>query len=266
MEVYKKYRLFLVVALGVGTILLLYAGCSSSRKKESGPAGNPALTVARGAKTVAVKTARAGALLSKLIATNTWRGSRRAVTWTGSHTASGTTATLERLGLKERPAPPDLLERLPDHLLESLRSLEFISPLGAAGKRVLSSPDVRWEGEIFHRLGRGNIIEADLTGPVELIVVTLACFSPGWPNNRGPGNVTYTVYVREDMQELGQVSFEAAASDIIYLHGYTGWRAGGPGVFVVQVPEGRHRYRFTFDREDESTDPLLVCFFIPHYD
>ncbi|MBN2288988.1 MAG: hypothetical protein JXQ83_06605 [Candidatus Glassbacteria bacterium] len=257
------YGLILPVAAAV--LFSLWAGCSANREKEVDPAGNPAATVARGAKTVAVKTARAGALVSKLIATNTYRGGKRAVTWTGERTADGTTATLERLGLREGPVPLVVLERLPDHLLESLSSLEFVSPAGATDKVVLSSPDSRWEGEIFHRLDWERSIEVEMTGPEELIVVSLACFSPRETRRNEAGSTTYTIYVREDQEPLGEISFQAVASDILYLYGYQGWSAGWPGVFVVQVLEGRHTYRFSFDRESQTNDPMLICFFVPRY-
>ena len=215
---------------------------------------------------MAIKTARAGALISKLIATSTYRGGRRAVTWTSERTVDGTTVTLERLGLKERPVPPVVLERLPDHLLESLSSLEFVTPSGATRKMVLSSPDSRWEGEIFHRLDRHYSVEVELEGPDELIVVTLASFSPEGSGRAGAVSTTYTVFVQEDGSPLGEVSFAATASEILYLYGYQGWRAGWPGVFVVQALEGTHRYRFSFDRNDEGSDPLMICFFIPRYE
>ena len=215
---------------------------------------------------MAIKTARAGALISKLIATSTYRGGRRAVTWTSERTVDGTAVTLERLGLKERPVPPVVLERLPDHLLESLSSLEFVTPSGATRKMVLSSPDSRWEGEIFHRLDRHYSVEVELEGPDELIVVTLASFSPEGSGRAGAVSTTYTVFVQEDGSPLGEVSFAATASEILYLYGYQGWRAGWPGVFVVQALEGTHRYRFSFDRNDEGSDPLMICFFIPRYE
>ena len=259
-------HLFFLLAMTAPIILALSVSCSINKEKETSPAGNPASTVARGAKTMAIKTARAGAVISKLIAKNTYRGGRRVVTWTGERTADGTAATLERLGLRERPVPLAVLERLPDHLLESLSSLEFVSPSGATQKMVLSSLDSRWEGEIFHRLDRDRSIEVELTGPNELIVVTLACFSSEEIGNTEAVSATYTVYVKEDGSPLGEVSFAAAVSNILYLYSYKGWRAGWPGVFVVQALEGTHRYQFSFDREDEGSDPLIVCFFLPHYE
>jgi len=257
-----KHRFFTFVVLSLGIITALPPGCSSNKEKQTSPAGNPAATVARGAKTMAIKTARAGALLSKLIAAGTYRGGKRAIIWTGD----GTTATLERLGIRERPVPPAVLERLPDHLLESLRSLEFVSPGKATEKMVLSSPDSRWEGEIFHRLDRERSIEVEVAGPEELIVVTLACFSADQSGEAETKSTTYTVYVREDGSPLGEVSFKAAASEILYLYGYQGWRAGWPGVFVVQALQGTHCYRFHFVRDDQSGDPLMVCFFFPRYE
>ena len=245
---------------------VLSIGCSAEKAKKKSPSGNPAATVARGAKTMAIKTARAGAVVSKLIASNTYRGSKKAVTWTGQQTANGTTATLERLGLKERPVPLVVLERLPDHLLESLNSLEFVSPNQATGKIVLSSPDSRWEGEIFHRLDPGQSVEIEVLGPEELIVVTLACFSPSEGAQFDSENTNYTVFVDEDGVILGEVSFAAAVSDILYLYGYQDWRAGWPGVFVVQAFEGTHSYRVSFIREDNENDPLMICFFLPRYE
>ena len=259
-------HLFSLLVMTAGIILALCVSCSINKEKETSPAGNPASTVARGAKTMAIKTARAGAVISKLIASNTYRGGKQVITWTGERTADGTAATLERLGLIERPVPLAVLERLPDHLLESLSSLEFVSPSGTTQKIVLSSLDSRWEGEIFHRLDRDRSIEVKLTGPNELIVVTLACFSSEGIGNTEAVSTTYTVYVKEDGSPLGEVSFAAAVSDILYLYGYKDWRAGWPGVFVVQALEGTHRYRFSFDREDEGSDPLMVCFFLPHYE
>jgi hypothetical protein len=257
---------FFSTTLGLGLILLMGLGCAADKAKKNSPSGNPAATVARGAKTMAIKTVRAGAVISKLIASNTYRGSKKAVTWTGQQTANGTTATLQRLGLKDRPVPLVVLERLPDHLLESLNSLEFVSPKLATSKIVLSSPDSRWEGEIFHRLDPEQSIEIEVSGSQELIVVTLACFSPPERMQINSENTNYTVFVDEDGYILGEVSFAAAVSGILYLYGHQDWRVGWPGVFVVQALEETHSYRFSYIREDNENDPLMICFFLPRYE
>lgn len=225
----------------------------------------PAKKVAASARTVAVKTARAGALVSKLIASQTYRGSRKAVTWTGARTRKGTTATLELFNLIERPVPPDILERLPDELVSSLTALDFIKPRMETEKAVISSPDLRWEGEIFYILEKGESIEIELNGPVELIVVTVAGFSPekGVKKRRAPA--FYTVYVTEDDLELGEVSFEAGTSPLLNLYGYDRWGVSQPSVFVIKALEGVHRYRLDYKRKD-SEDFLLFSCYLPRYE
>jgi len=225
----------------------------------------PAKKMAEHARTVAVKTARAGALVSKLIASQTYRGSRRAVTWTGARTRQGTAATLELFNLVERPVPPDILERLPDELLSSLTALDFVKPRMETEKAVISSSDLRWEGEIVYILDKGESIEIELNGPVELIVITMAVFSPEKGRKKRQGVAFYTVYVIEDDLELGEVSFEAGASPFLNLYGYDRWGVSPPGVFVIKVLEGVHRYRLSYKRKD-SEDFLLVSCYLPRYE
>jgi hypothetical protein len=236
-------------------------GCSLLKRGET----RSAKAVAHGARIVAVNTARAGALISKLIATGTYYGSKRAVTWTSARTVDGTAATLDMLGLIERPVPPDVLESIPDELLESLTSLEFIPAQSRAGITVISSSDLRWEGELFYRLNRGQSIDVRIDGPVELIVVTMACFPP--PEQRlrpKENNALYKVSVREDDESLGDVRFETGPSDVLGIYGEQGWRASEPGVFVVKVVEGNHLYHFNIQREGLDR-PMLVSFFLPRY-
>ena|GEM_PF-3797033 len=225
----------------------------------------PAKKMAEGARTVAVKTARAGALVSKLIASQTYRGSRRAVTWTGARTRQGTAATLELFNLIERPVPPDILERLPDELLSSLTALDFVKPRMETEKAVISSPDLRWEGEIVYILDKGESIEIELNGPVELIVITMAVFSLEKGRKKRQDVAFYTVYVTEDDFELGEVSFEAGASPFLNLYGYDRWGVSPPGVFVIKALEGVHRYRLSYKRKD-SEDFLLVSCYLPRYE
>ena len=225
----------------------------------------PARKVAESARTVAVKTARAGALVSKLIASQTYRGSRKAATWTGARTRDGATATLELFNLIERPVPPDILERLPDELLYSLSALDFIRPCVETEKAVISSPDLRWEGEILYVLEKGESFEIELSGPVEVIVITMAGFSPQKGRKKRGGVAGYTVYITEDERELGEVSFEAATSSFLSLYGYNQWGISLPGVFVIKALEGDHRYRMSCERED-SEDFLLFSCYLPRYE
>jgi len=225
----------------------------------------PARKVAESARTVAVKTARAGALVSKLIASQTYRGSRRAVTWTGARTREGTAATLELFNLIERPVPPDILERLPDELLSSLTALDFFKPCLETEKAVIASPDLRWEGEILYILEKGESLEIELNCPVELIAITMAGFSPGTGREKPEGPAFYTVYVTEDNLELGEVSFEAGVSPFLSLYGHDRWRVSLPGVFVIKALEGKHRYRLSYERTD-SEDFLLLSCYLPRYE
>lgn len=222
--------------------------------------------MADGARIVGVKTARAGALVSKLIVSGTYHGGKQVVTWTGAHTREGTAITLDLLGLIERPVPPDVLERLPDDLLFSLTALEFVKPRYETEKIVISSPDSRWEGEIFYCLRQGGTLEVVLEGPVELIVVTLASFAP-LEKGRKPESRTsfYSLFVREDDSALGEVAFEAEPLDLLSLYGYSLWRVSEPGVFVIKVIEGVHRYSLTCKRED-SDDFVLISFYLPRYE
>ncbi|HLA40497.1 MAG TPA: hypothetical protein VJ417_10885, partial [Candidatus Glassbacteria bacterium] len=112
--------LYTAAASTIVSLYCLWSGCSALY---------PARKVAGGARVVAVTTARAGALVTRIIASGTYRGSRKAVTWTGSRTREGTAATLEMLNLIDRPVPPAILERLPDELLESLTRLDFVKPI-----------------------------------------------------------------------------------------------------------------------------------------
>ncbi|MBW7996703.1 MAG: hypothetical protein FVQ81_09100 [Candidatus Glassbacteria bacterium] len=214
--------------------------------------GNAAL---EGARVVAVKTARAGAIASKY----TYKGGRRVVTWTGARTVEGTTATLEMLNLIERPVPPSILERIPADLLVSLTSLEFVRPVSAAGMAVISSEDSRWEGEVFHREA-GERLEYEIAGPAEMIVVTLSAAS-----RRGAKCLKrYTVFIEEDRRDLGEISFATSPSEAIGLYGHPGWYLSEPGVFIIKALEGVHRYRLRCDYS--NTDKcLLVAGFLPRY-
>ena len=119
-----------------------------------GSGGSAALD---GARVVAVQTARAGAIASEY----TYKGSRRAVTWTGERTVDGTTATLEALNIIERQVPQVILERIPEELLYSLSSLEYIPSSVRAPRVVISSDDSRWEGEVF-LVDQGSGLELSL--------------------------------------------------------------------------------------------------------
>jgi len=244
-------------------VLVLVIGSCSWWSNER--AFKPARKVAEGARTVAVKTARAGALVSKVIASQTYRGSRKAATWTGARTRDGATATLELFNLIERPVPPDILERLPDELLSSLSALDFIRPCVETQKAVISSPDLRWEGEILYVLEKGESFEIELSGPVEMIVITMAGFSPREGREKNGGVAGYTVYISEDDLELGEVSFEAATSSFLSLYSYDRWRVSMPGVFVIKALEGDHRYRMSYERED-CEDFLLFSCYLPRYE
>ncbi len=241
----------------------LTAGCSLIERNRDG-----ATTVARGARTVVVETARAGALVSRLIAANTYHGGRKAVTWTGRQTAEGTAATLDLLGLgQERPAPPDLLERLPEELLKELSALEFVRAERRTGLVVIDSRDTRWEGEVFYTLEAGQGLELVIEGPAELIVVSLAAFPPPEdPEARpAPPGAGYCFLVREDGQELGEVRIEGTSpAPGLGIYGYQGWRVAEPGVFMVRTGEGARRYRFELARQDRAA-MVLISFYRPRY-
>jgi len=243
----------------------LVLGAVSCSWLSNDKAFKPAKKVAESARIVAVKTVRAGALVSKLIASQTYRGSRKAVTWTGARTREGTTATLELFNLIERPVPPDILERLPDKLLSSLTALDFVKPCRETEKAVIASPDLRWEGEVLYVLEKGEYFEIELNSPVELIVITMAGFSPEKSREKPHGLAFYTVYVTEDDLELGEVSFEAGVSSFLSLYGYESWRLSPPGVLVIKALEGVHRYRLSYKRKD-SEDFLLFSCYLPRYE
>jgi hypothetical protein len=243
----------------------LVLGAVSCSWLSNDKAFKPAKKVAESARIVAVKTVRAGALVSKLNASQTYRGSRKAVTWTGARTREGTTATLELFNLIERPVPPDILERLPDKLLSSLTALDFVKPCRETEKAVIASPDLRWEGEVLYVLEKGEYFEIELNSPVELIVITMAGFSPEKSREKPHGLAFYTVYVTEDDLELGEVSFEAGVSSFLSLYGYESWRLSPPGVLVIKALEGVHRYRLSYRRKD-SDDFLLLSCYLPRYE
>ncbi len=208
-----------------------------------------------GVRTVAVKTARAGAIVSKY----TYQGGRRAVTWTGARTVDGTTATLEALNIRERPVPSAILERIPEDVLASLTSLHFLSPVSDAPMEVISSPDPRWEGEVFLRVGGGRL-EFEVEGVTGMIVVTLSATPAG---KVSPLN-SYTVFVEEDKSELGEIRFAASRTETIRLYGYPGWQLSEPGVFVINALPGRHRYRIGSDIAGGNGFLLVACF-LPRY-
>ncbi|OGG06653.1 MAG: hypothetical protein A3F83_01805 [Candidatus Glassbacteria bacterium RIFCSPLOWO2_12_FULL_58_11] len=242
----------------------LIAGCSWLGWGKTGTV-EPAKKVAQGAKIVAVTTARTGALVAKIVASGTYRGSRKVVTWTSARTVDGTTATLKKLNLIERPVPQDILEELPDELLTSLTSLDFVKPEVEPEQAVISSSDSRWEGEVLYKLGKGGSIEVRLDGPAELIVVTLAGFLPEERQQKNSESASYTVYVEEDELDLGQISFESGVFRQLSLYGYPGWRVSSPGVFVVKALAGAHRYRLSCKRSDSDCFLLVSCF-LPRYE
>lgn len=225
---------------------------------------DPARKVAEGARVVAVKTARAGALATRMIVSGTYRGSRKAVTWTGSHTWDGTTATLEMLDLIDRPVPPVILERLPDELLASLTHLDFVKPVEEPARLVITSRDSRWEGELFYRLERDASIDVALEGPLELIVVSLAALSAEELGQGNIGEVSYTIEVSEDKDELGEVTFETERATYLGLYGYPKWGLTQPGVFVIKALEGWHVYNLR-GRYDGGDGFLLVSCYLPRY-
>lgn len=208
-----------------------------------------------GVRTAAVKTARAGAIVSKY----TYQGGRRAVTWTGARTVDGTTATLEALNIIERPVPSAILERIPEDVLVSLTSLHFLSPVSDAPMEVISSSDPRWEGEVFLRAGEGWL-EFEVEGATEMIVVTLGA-APYQQSTQFNG---YTVFVEEDKSELGEIRFALSRTETISLYGYQCWQLSEPGVFVINALPGSHRYRIGSDIA-EGDGFLLVACFLPRY-
>ncbi|MEA1996970.1 MAG: hypothetical protein U9N45_05000, partial [Gemmatimonadota bacterium] len=130
-----------------------------------------------------------------------------------------------------------------------------------------SSPDSRWEGELFYSLAIGEQIEVALDGPAELIVVTLAAFRPpGKGEMPGEAAAFYKVHVSEDNETLGEVGFESSPPEsLLALHGYPGWQVSSPGVFVIKSIEGSHIYRLNCKRAD-SDDFMLISFYIPRYE
>ena len=242
----------------------LIAGCSWLDWGKTGTV-EPVKKVAQGAKIVAVTTARTGALVSKIIATGTYRGSRKVVTWTSARTVEGTAATLEKLNLIERPVPQDILEELPDELLNSITSLNFIKPEVEPEQVVIASSDSRWEGEVLYKLAKGRSLEVRLEGPAELIVVTLAGFLPEEEQPKNSEVASYTVYVEEDELGLGEISFESGVFKPLSLYGYPGWQVSSPGVFVVKALDGAHRYRLSCKRSDSDCFLLVSCF-LPRYE
>ena len=241
----KKVMLFLLLAS------LALAACSWL-----GIGGNAAL---EGARVAAVTTARAGAIAGKYIATNTYAGGRRAVTWTGARTVDGTTATLEALNIIERPVPPTILEMIPEDLLASLTSLQFVSPMAPTGMVVICSADTRWEGEVFYRVDGGEL-EFEIAGPAEMIVVTLSAAE----RRSDECLKNYTVVVDEDRSELGRVEFATAPAEGVELYGYPGWTLSEPGVFVIKSLAGDHRYRIGGGPSGERNSLLVACF-LPRY-
>ncbi len=233
-------------------LIVLLAAASQPACSWLGTGGSAAL---EGARVAAVKTARAGAIASKY----TYRGGRKAVTWTGARTADGTTATLEALNLLERPVPPAILERIPDEVLASLTSLHFVSPVADAPMEVINSPDTRWEGEVFYRLD-GSWLEFEIEDATEMIVVTLSAA----PSEDATELSGYTVLVQEDRAELGEIKFATSRADMIWLYGYPGWLVSRPGVFVINALEGRHRYRIGSDIAGGDGFLLVACF-LPRY-
>ena len=242
----------------------LIAGCSWLGWGKTGTVV-PAKKVAQGAKIVAVTTVRTGALVSKIIASSTYRGSRKVVTWTSARTVDGTTATLEKLNLIERPVPQDILEELPDELLNSITSLDFIKPEVESEQVVIASSDSRWEGEVLYKLAKGRSLEVRLDGPAELIVVTLAGFLPEEQQQKNSEAASYTVHIDEDQRDLGEISFESGVFKPLSLYGYPDWRVSSPGVFVVKALEGAHRYRLRCTRSDSDCFLLVSCF-LPRYE
>ncbi|MFH1068371.1 MAG: hypothetical protein V1794_02015 [Candidatus Glassbacteria bacterium] len=244
---------------GAAAALGLVLGCSWFGGHKGG-AFVPARKVAEGARTVAVTTARAGALVSRLIASGTYRGSRKAVTWTGARTREGTTATLELLNLIERPVPPVILERLPEELLVSLTRLEFVKPVREPERLVINSRDSRWEGELFYRLDRNGSLDVELDGPLEMIVVGLAVYTP----EETALETSYTIMVAEDKTELGEVTFEAGRAAYLSLYGYHNWGVSQPGVFVLKALEGSHLYTLRGSRTGDNGFLLVSCY-LPRY-
>lgn len=241
---------------GALTVLALAAMSGCSWIRSGGDAGADA--VARGAKIAALSTARAGALVGK----GSYSGGRRAVTWTSARTVDGTQATLDILGLTERPVPEDVLDRLPDQMLEFLASLEFVAAHGSAEQVVISSPDSRWEGELFYQVDPDQWVEVRIDGPAELIVISMICFPAGRfsPAERA----AYTVTVRENREFLGEVDFETVPNHLNCIYGQEDLRVSHPGVFVVRALEGEHDYRFNL-RRDRDFGPGLIAFFLPRY-
>jgi hypothetical protein len=236
-----------VIVLIVLLAAMVFLACSWL-----GSGGSAAL---KGARVAAVKTARAGAIASKY----TYRGGRKAVTWTGARTADGTTATLEALNLIERPVPPSILEKIPDEVLASLTSLHFINPVADGQVVVISSPDTRWEGEVFYRAA-GDCLEFEVEGASEMIVVTLSAAD----REDAAELNSYKVYVQEDKSELGEIRFATSRAETIWLYGYPGWHLSEPGVFVINALQGRHRYRIGSDISGGDGFLLVACF-LPRY-
>jgi len=237
----RDLKIIGVILAGIFLLVKTF-GCSMIKSEKSG-----APAVARGVRTVAKSTARA-------------------VTWTGTRTRHGTAATLDFLGLIERPVPPDVLERLPDELLESLASLEFVKLSRETEKIIISSPDSRWEGELFYRLDQGESVEVSLQGPAKLIAVTLAVFSPGKKElKKEMGPAVYKLLVRVDNSAPAEVSFELAPLDLLSLYGYENWRLSFPGVFVIKVEPGKKSFRLSFERSD-CKDFVLISFYLPKYE
>ena len=158
--------------------------------------------------------------------------------------------------------PPDVLERLPDQILEALSSLEFVTARGSPEQVVISSPDSRWEGELFYRLQSEEWIEVRLSGPAELIVVSMVCFPSAGLFTAD--RAAYKVTVREDQDFLGEVDFETVPHHLNCIYGQNDLRVSHPGVFVIRALEGEHDYRFNLSRVGES-GPGLVAFFLPRY-
>jgi hypothetical protein len=229
-------------------LIVLLAATTQLACSWLGSGGSAAL---QGARVAAVKTARAGAIASKY----TYRGGRRAVTWTGGRTADG----LEALNILERPVPPAILERIPDEVLASLTSLHFIRPVADEQMEVISSPDTRWEGEVFYRVD-GGWLEFEVEEATEMIVVTLSAAS----REDAAALSGYTVLVEEDKSELGEIMFATSRAEMIWLYGYPGWLLSEPGVFVINALQGRHRYRISSDISGGDGFLLVACF-LPRY-
>lgn len=236
-------------------VLSAAAGCSLIRSGSDAGAD----AVARGARIAAVQTARAGSLIGK----GTYQGSRRAVTWTGDRTVDGTQATLSFLGLGERPVPPDVLDRLPDQMLDTLLSLQFVPVQGTAERMVISSADSRWEGELFYRAGEDRWLEVRMDGPAELIVVSLVCFPAG--QDTQTDKASYSVLVREDEKSLGEVRFDTLPNPLNGVYGQDSVRVSYPGVFIVKTLPGEHSYKFAM-RCENLAGPALAAFFLPRYE